>query len=93
MEIKSHSCVQWGEYRFLKAGEKVVRESSVEVGFFWKGATCSSDDDVGGVVCCLHTLIQWFLLDQLRQITCRTVGNDEEESTKNTGKATSKLIM
>lgn len=59
--------------RFQAEG-KVVQESSVEVGFFWEGATCSFDDDVGSVVCRLHALIQWFLLDQLRQETCITEG-------------------
>lgn len=49
-----------------------VREASFEVGFFREGAPCSLDDDVGGVVCSLHTMIQWFLLDQLRQETCTT---------------------
>lgn len=47
------------------AEDKVVSGSSVEVGFFWEGAPRSSDDDVGGIVCCFYTPIQWFLLDQL----------------------------
>lgn len=74
--------------------EEVVRDSSVEVGFFWEGATCSSDDDVGGVVCCLHALIQWFLLDELRQETCTTEGQLEQESRENTDsqQATQKCI-
>lgn len=46
--------------------------SSFEVGFFGESAPCSLDDDVGSVVCSLHTLIQWLLLDQLRQETCST---------------------
>lgn len=46
--------------------------SSFEVGFFWEATACSLDDDVGSVVCSLHTLIQRFLLDQLRQETCTT---------------------
>lgn len=45
-------------------------ESSLEVRFFWEAAACSLDDDVGSVVCRLHTLIQRFLLDKLRQETC-----------------------
>lgn len=49
-----------------------VGEASFEVGFFREGAPCSLDDDVGGVVCSLHTMLQWFLLDQLRQKTCTT---------------------
>lgn len=38
----------------------------LEVRFFWEGATCPSDDDVGGVVCRLHALVHWFVHDQLR---------------------------
>lgn len=78
----------------FQAWEEVVRDSSVEVGFFWEGATCSSDDDVGGVVCCLHALIQWFLLDELRQETCTTEGQLEQESRENTDsqQATQKCI-
>lgn len=49
-----------------------LNASSFEVGFLWERAACSLDDDVGGVVCSLHTLIQRFLLDQLRQETCAT---------------------
>lgn len=45
-------------------------ESSLEVWFFWEATACSLDDDVGSVVCRLHTLIQRFLLDKLRQETC-----------------------
>lgn len=55
--------------RRFQAEEKVALKSSVEVGLLWEGATCSSDDDVGSVVGCLHTLNQGFLLDQLRQET------------------------
>lgn len=40
---------------------------SVEVGFLWEGAAGSLDDDVGGVVRCLHAPIQGLLLDELRQ--------------------------
>lgn len=54
--------------RFQAEG-KAVQESSLEVWFFGEGATCSSDDDVGGIVGCLHALIQWFLLDEPRQET------------------------
>lgn len=70
--------------RFQAEGN--VRESSVEVGFFWEGATCLSDDDVGSVVCRLHALIQRSLLDQLRQETCTEEGRLEQKSTENTGK-------
>lgn len=62
------------------------RESSVEVGFFWERATCSSDDDVGSVVCRLHALLQRFLLDQLRQETCTTEGRLEQKPAENAGK-------
>ena len=75
--------------------KEFVWESSVEVRFFWEGATCSSDDDVGSVVCCLHTLIQWFLLDQLRQETCNTKENNlnrNPQKTEERQKATWKYI-
>lgn len=52
----------------------VVRESSFKVRFLWESATCPSDDDVGSVVCRLHTLIKWFLLNKTRQETCSTRG-------------------
>lgn len=58
--------------RRFQASEKVAHESSVEVGFLREGATSPLDDDVGGVVCRLHALIQRFLLDQFRQETCST---------------------
>lgn len=70
---------------------KAVRESSLEVGFFWEGATCSSDDDVGCIVGCLHALIQWFLLDQSRQETWSTEEQLEQECTENKGQTTQNL--
>lgn len=48
--------------------------SSVEVGFLWEGAAGSLDDDVGGVVRCLHAPIQGLFLDKLRQETCGDSG-------------------
>lgn len=45
-------------------------------------------------MCCLHTLIQWFLLDELGQETCTTEGQLEQESRENTDsqQATQKCI-
>lgn len=55
--------------RFQAEGNAVLH-SSFEVRLFWESAACSPDDDVGSVVRRLHTLIQWFLLNKLRQKTC-----------------------
>lgn len=49
-------CMVWCACGFgLK--EKLSMSVSFEVRLFWEGATCSSDNDVGSVVCSLHALI------------------------------------
>lgn len=67
-------------------------QSSLEVWFFWEAAACSLDDDIGSVVCRLHTLIQRLLLDKLRQETCvakkRGFHNKNQQKTQDWSKST-----
>lgn len=66
------------------------KDFSVEVRFLWEGAASSSDDDVGGVVCRLHTSFQGFVLDELRQ---ETYGQIKEESFSNREQGNAKIYQ
>lgn len=51
----------------VQGRERDSERELMKVWFLRKGASGASDDDVSGVVTCMDTLLQRFLLNQLRE--------------------------